>query len=97
MIQKNNTPKKRRLTKFCGYSLDLVRSYSKHIHKTYRGKDCMEKFCEDLKALAMEVVNFEEKEMTPLTHHEQAYHEKQKYCDICRKKFCNDENEESEY
>ena len=90
MIQKIHTPKKKTIHGVCGYSLDWVTSYGKRIHKTYRGKDCMKKLGEDLKALAMEQINFEEKEMIPLTHHKQAYHEKQKYCHIYRKKFCDE-------
>ena len=27
----------------------------------YRGKDCIEKFCKDLKELGTEIINFEEK------------------------------------
>ena len=54
----------------------------------------MEKFCEDLKALVIEVINCEKKkEIIPLTHREQVYHEKQKYCHVCWKKFCDDGND----
>ena len=45
----------------------------------------------------MEIINFEKKEMIPLTHDEQLYHEKRKYYHKCRKKFCNDENEKRKY
>ena len=58
----------------------------------YRGKDCPEKLCKDLKDLAMEVINTEKKEMIPLTDDEKVYHEKQKYCHICKRKFYNDED-----
>ena len=58
----------------------------------YRGKDCIEKFCEDLKELRTEIINFEEKEMIPLTNKEIKSYEKQKVCHICKKKFCYDKN-----
>ena len=47
--------------------MTLVRSYNKNEHRTYTGKDCMEKFCKDFKTLAMEVINYEKKEMITLT------------------------------
>ena len=34
------------------------------------GKDCIKRFCKDLKELGMEILNFGEKEMTPLTNKE---------------------------
>ena len=49
--------------------------------------------CEDLKTQAMEIINFEKKERKPLTHDEQVYYEKRKYCHICRKKFCDDKDD----
>ena len=33
----------------------------------YRGKDCMKKFCEDLKKHVTRIITYEKKEMTPLT------------------------------
>ena len=33
----------------------------------YRVKDCMEKFCEDLREHATKMINYEKKEMIPLT------------------------------
>ena len=64
-----------------GYSINLVRSYepNKNIRNFYRGKDCIKKLCEDLKTQAMEVINFKEKEMIPLTK-QQLNYEKSKYC-----------------
>ena len=47
----------------CGYSLDLVSLFDSKQNKRsfYRGRDCIEKFCEDLKELATKVINYEEK------------------------------------
>ena len=58
----------------------------------YRGKDCIGKFRKDLKELRMEVINFEEKEMIPLTNNAIKSYEKQKVCHICKEKFCYDKN-----
>ena len=51
----------------CGYSLDLVSSYDSKQNKQwfYRGRDCIEKFCKDLKEVAAKTINYEEKEMIP--------------------------------
>ena len=71
----------------CGYSLDLLRSYDGNIHSYYRGTDCTKKLCKDLKDQAMEIINYEKKEIIPLTYNENKYYEKKKYCHICKKKF----------
>ena len=58
----------------------------------YRGKDCIEKFWKDLKELGTEIINFEEKEMIPLTNKEIKSYEKQKVCYIYEKTFRDDKN-----
>ena len=60
----------------------------------YERKDCIKKFCKDLKVIGTEIINFEEKEMIPLTNKEMKSHEKQKVCYICKKEFCYDKNNE---
>ena len=77
----------------CGYSMTLIRSYNKNEQRTYRGKDCMEKSCKDLKDLAMEVLNYKKKEMIPLTYKEEKYYEKKKHCHICKNKFYNNKDD----
>ena len=52
----------------------------------------IEKFCKDLKKLGTEILNFEGKEMIPLTNKEIKSYEKQKVCHICKEKFCNNKN-----
>ena len=56
----------------CGYSLDLVSSFVSKQNKNsfYRGKDCIKKFCSDLKELGTKIINYEQKEMIPLTDNE---------------------------
>ena len=60
----------------------------KNRHYFYRGKDCIEKFCKDLKELETEIINFEEKEKITLTNKEIKSYEKQKACHICKEMFC---------
>ena len=73
----------------CGYSLDLVSSFDvkENKHSFYRGKDCVKKFCKELKEICAKIVNYEQKEMAPLTDKEKEYYEKQKKCYICQKRF----------
>ena len=40
----------------------------------YRGKDCIEKLCKKLKEHAMKIINYEKKEMIPLTKEENMSH-----------------------
>ena len=54
----------------------------------YRGQDCVETFCKDLKEHVMEIINFEKKkEMMPLTYEENESYLKQKVCHICKKQL----------
>ena len=75
------------------YSFDK----SKNERKYYRGEDCMKIFCEDLKDQAMKIINYEKKEMMPLTGEEKETHENQKICYICKQEFCTDENNKKEF
>ena len=61
----------------------------------YRGKDCIEKFCKDLKELGTEIINFKEKEIMPLTNKDIESYQKQKVCYIYQKKFCCDKNKKT--
>ena len=64
----------------------------KNRHCFYRGKDCIEKYCKDLKELGTEIINFEENEMIPLTNKEIKSYQKQEVCHICKEKFSNYKN-----
>ena len=61
----------------------------------YRGKDYIEKLCEKLKERAMKIINYEEKEMIPLTDEESKSSEEPEACHICEGKFCADEDDEN--
>ena len=56
----------------------------------------MKMFCKDLKGQATKIINYEKKEMIPLTDKEKETHENQKNCYICEKEFCTDENNKKE-
>ena len=62
----------------------------------YRGKDCIKKFCKELKEICTRIVNYEQKEMTPLTDKEKRYYEEQKKCHICQKRFYYNKKEKKD-
>ena len=78
-----------------GYSLFTHCSFDKTKNKIdyYRGEDCMKKFCLDLREHVTKIINYEKKEMIPLTKKEEKNHNKQKVCHICRKEFNTDDND----
>ena len=90
----NSCTEKKVKHKLSGYAWYLTCSFddTKNRRYFYGGKDCIGKFCKDLKELGMEIINFEENEMIPLTNKEIKSYEKQKVCHICKKKFCYDKN-----
>ena len=45
--------------------------YSLFTHIVHRGEDCMKKFCLDLREHATKIINYEKKEMIPLTKKEE--------------------------
>ena len=71
------------------YSLYTHCSFDKSTNKLdyYRGKNCMKKFCKDLRTHATKIINYEKKKMIPLTTKEEIYHNKQKVCYISKKEF----------
>ena len=95
---KSHTEKKA-VHKPSGYCLVTCCSFDKSENekKYYRGKDCMKMFCKDLKDQAMKIINYEKKEMIPLTNEEKEIRENQNICHICEKEFCTDENNKKEF
>ena len=47
----------------------------------------MKKFCKDLREHATKIINYEKKQMIPLTTEEKIYHNEQEICYICKKEF----------
>ena len=99
----NNTDKsyteKKAMHKPSGYSLLMCCSFdkTKNEKKHYRGKDCMEMFSRELKNQAMKIINYEKKEMIPLTDEEKKSYENQEICHICKQEFCTDEDDKKEF
>ena len=72
-----------------GYSLSLICSVdeTKNRRKFYRRKDCIKGFCNDLKELATEIINYEEKEMILLNDKEITFMKAKKYVIYAKKSF----------
>ena len=79
------------------YSLFTHCSFDKTKNKLdyYRGDDCMKKFWKDLREHATKIINYEKKDMIPLTKKEEENHNNQKVCHICKKEF--DTNDKKNY
>ena len=45
----------------------------------------------------MKIINYEKKEMIPLTDEEKEAHENNEVCYICEKKICTDEHNNEEF
>ena len=83
----HNNPEKSSTTKInkhtpSGYSLftDCSFDFKKRKLDCYIDKDCMEKFCKDLKDHATKIINYEKKEIIPLTDEENKSYKKLKVC-----------------
>ena len=79
-----NDPNKSSTTKInkhipLGYSIFKHCSFDESKNKLnyYRGHDCMEKFCKDLREHSTKIINYEKKKIIPLTTKEKIYHNKQ--------------------
>ena len=98
-----NDPNKSSTTKInkhipSGYSIFTHCSFDESKNKLnyYRGDDCMEKFCRDLREDSTKIINYEKKKIIPLTTKEKIYHNKQKVCYICKKEFDNNDNDKKQ-
>ena len=89
-----NNPKESSTTKInkhtpSRYSIFTSCSFDESKNKLnyYRGKDCMKRFCKDLKEHATRIINHEKKRIIPLTKEEKINYNDQKVCYICKKEF----------
>ena len=89
-----NNPKESSTTKInkhtpSGYSIFTHCSFDKSKSKLnyYIGEDCMTKFSKDLREHATKIINYEKKDMIPLTKKEEENYNNQKVCYICKKEF----------
>ena len=80
-----------------GYSIFTHCSFDESKNKLnyYRGDDCMEKFCKDLREHSTKIINYEKEKIIPLTTKEKIYHNKLKVCYICKKEFDNNDTARS--
>ena len=90
----HNNPEKSSTTKInkhtpSDYSLFTHCSFDTTKNKLdyYRGKNCMKNFCLDLREHATKIINYEKKEIIPLTKKKEKKHDKQNVSYICKKDF----------
>ena len=83
----------------CGYSIVTCYSFDKSLNeqKYYKGKDCMQKFSLELRSIFNNLINYEQKEMLPLTDDGKVLHHSQKVCFLREKQFCTDKTNKEEY
>ena len=84
----NSSTTKINLHTTCGYSLftHCTSDTTKNKLHYYRGKDFMKNLCKDLNKNATRIINFEKKEMIPLSIEENESCLEQEVCHICQKK-----------
>ena len=61
----------------------------------FRREDCIKKLCKKSKKRAMIIINYEKREMIPLTYKENKSYKEQEACHICEEKFCMDKDDEN--
>ena len=90
----HNNPKKLSTTKIdkhtaAGYSFFTRYSFdaTKIRLDYFRGHKCVKKFCKDLKEHATNIINYEKKEMIPLTDEENESYLKEEVCHVCKKRI----------
>ena len=78
-----------------GWAMFKRCSFNKKQNKLnyYRGKDCTENLCKILKESAMEIIDHENKEITPSIHEEYNFYNEQEICYICKETFCVDKDD----
>ena len=88
---------KKAIHEISGWAMFTCCSFDEKENKLnyYRVKDCIEKLCKKLKKRAMKIINYEEKEMIPLTKKEKKSYKKQEACLISKEKFCVDKDDEN--
>ena len=92
--EKSSTTKINKNTPSC-YSLFTYCSFDTTKNKLdyYRGNEnYMKNFCLELKEHGTKIINYEKKEMIPLTKKEEKKHNKREVCHICKKRFSTDDN-----
>ena len=70
---------------FSGWAMFTRCSFNEKENKLncYKGTDCIEKLCKKLKDSAMKIINYEKKEIIPLSKEENKSYKEQEACHIC--------------
>ena len=86
---KNPTQRNKLSMNISGWAMFTRCSFDKKENKLnyFRGRDCIEKFCKKLKERAIKIINYEEKEMIPLTHEQNKFYKEQNYVIYGKKSF----------
>ena len=73
----------------CEHSVSTIWTFDGIVkkHNVYRGEGCMKKFRESIRKHAMEIINFENKKMVPLTKEQRELNKKSKIFYIWEIKF----------
>ena len=92
MIQVNHQQKRKISMKCkdiqCLLTVHLMKKNNKLDY--YRGKDCLKRFCQDLKKQATSIIDFGMKKIIELTQEEHYRHDTEKKSFICEKPFFED-------
>ena len=73
-----------------GYSITALRNHNKSTKVTYyRGEDCIQKLCTDLRNIATELFDTEKAQLTPLTTKQEKKHNESDKCFIHQKSVNN--------
>ena len=78
-----------------GQCLQGVHLIKKKINLIITEDKIVLKLCNKLKERKMKIIDYEEKEMIPLTHEENNFYMEQETCHICKEKFCMDKDDKN--
>ena len=81
----------------CAWPLNCSFYSTKNKHGYYRDRHCIKRLCEKFEELALEIINYEENEMIPLTNEGNESYEEQSVCSICKKEFITDKNDKKAF
>ena len=86
---KKSYTEKKAINESSGWAMFTSCSFDEKENKLnyYRGKDCIEKLCKKLKKRAMKIINYEKKEMIPLTKEEKKSYKNKKHVIYVKKSF----------
>ena len=94
-MKESYTEKKTNMNLLVGQCLRKINLMKKEKKLDYcRRKYCIKKLCDKVTKPAMKIINYEKKEMTPLTYEENMSYKEQETCNMCKEKLCMDKDDE---